>query len=80
MGELQDSGTFDDLTTLGPAKDDIDRQLEQLSSGGAVDDELAKMKAEIGGGSPPPAELDAPAAEPEPAPAAADAGGDAAAK
>ena len=79
MGELQDSGTFDDLTTLGPAKDDIDRQLEQLSSGGAVDDELAKMKAEIGGSSPAPAALDAPA-DAEPAPAAAAAGADAAEK
>ena len=69
MGELEDSGTFDDLTSLGPAKDDIDRQLDQLSSGGAVDDELAKMKAELGSGSPAPAELDAPA---EPAAADAD--------
>ena len=78
MGELQDSGTFDDLTTLGPGKDDIDRQLEQLSSGGAVDDELAKMKAELGSGSPAPAELDAPAAEP--AQADADAGSETAEK
>jgi phage shock protein A len=81
MGELQDSGTFDDLTTIGPGKDDIDRQLDQISAGGAVDDELSKMKAELGGGSAPAA-LDAPAAdapaaedaepEAEPAPAGAD--------
>jgi phage shock protein A len=51
VGELEASGTFDDLTTLGPGQDDIDRQLSQLSSSGQVDDELAKMKAELGGGS-----------------------------
>jgi phage shock protein A len=51
VGELEASGTFDDLTTLGPGQDDIDRQLAQLSSSGQVDDELAKMKAELGGGS-----------------------------
>jgi phage shock protein A len=62
MGELEDSGTFDDLTQLGPGKDDIDRQLDQISTGGAVDDELAKMKAELGSG-PAPAALDAPAEE-----------------
>ena len=76
MGELEDSGTFDDMTQLGPAKDDIDRQLEQLSTGGAVDDELAKMKAELGSGGEAPAALAAgdaaaPAEEPEAAPAAA---------
>src|SRR5581483_3247484 len=32
VGELEASGTFDDLTALGPAEDDIDRQLKQLSS------------------------------------------------
>jgi phage shock protein A len=51
VGELEASGTFDDLTTLGPGQDDIDRQLSQLSSSGQVDDELAKMKAELSGGS-----------------------------
>ncbi len=63
MGELEDSGTFDDLTQLGPGKDDIDRQLDQIGAGGAVDDELAKMKAELGSG-PAPAALDAPAEAP----------------
>ncbi|MEA2360850.1 MAG: phage shock protein [Solirubrobacteraceae bacterium] len=51
VGELEASGTFDDLTTLGPGQDDIDRQLSQLSSSGQVDDELAKMKAELSGSS-----------------------------
>jgi phage shock protein A len=60
VGELEASGTFDDLTQLGPAKDDIDRQLEAIGAGGAVDDELAKLKSELG--SPPAAPaLEAPA-------------------
>ena len=48
--ELEAAGTFDDLTALGPGEDDIDRQLKELSVGPAVDDELAKMKAELGAG------------------------------
>jgi phage shock protein A len=48
--ELEAAGTFDDLTALGPGEDDIDRQLKQLSSTSEVDDELAKMKAELGSG------------------------------
>jgi phage shock protein A len=49
--ELEAAGTFDDLTQLGPAKDDIDRQLAELGTGAQVDDELAQMKAELGSGS-----------------------------
>ncbi len=48
--ELEAAGTFDDLTALGSGKDDIDRQLEQISSSSGVEDELAKMKAELGRG------------------------------
>ena len=48
--ELEKAGTFDDITQLGPPQDDIDRQLAELSSGAQVDDELAKMKAELGQG------------------------------
>jgi len=51
VSELEAAGTFDDLTTLGPGQDDIDRQLHELSSSTQVDDELAKMKAELGQGS-----------------------------
>ena len=51
VAELEAAGTFDDLTTLGPGQDDIDRQLSQLSSSTQVDDELDKMKAELGSGS-----------------------------
>jgi phage shock protein A len=50
--ELEAAGTFEDLTTLGSGEDDIDRQLKQLSSSTEVDAELAKMKAELGTGSP----------------------------
>jgi phage shock protein A len=46
--ELQAAGTFEDLTELGPAQDDIDRQLEQLGAKSAVDDEFANLKAELG--------------------------------
>ena len=48
VGELEAAGTFEDLTQLGEGQDDIDRQLSQLTSGAAVDEDLAKIKAEIG--------------------------------
>ena len=48
--ELEKAGTFDDLSQLGSGQDDIDRQLGELTSGVQVDDELAKMKAELGTG------------------------------
>ncbi len=48
--ELEAAGTFDDITALGSGEDDIDRQLKQLSSTSAVDDDLAKLKAEVGAG------------------------------
>jgi phage shock protein A len=52
VGELEAAGTFEDLTALGDGgQDDIDRQLSELTSGAQVDDELAKMKAEVGSGS-----------------------------
>jgi phage shock protein A len=50
--ELEAAGTFEDLTQLGSGEDDIDRQLRELSSTSEVDSELAKMKAELGSGSP----------------------------
>src|ERR1700760_3257652 len=53
--ELEAAGTFDDITALGPGEDDIDRQLKELSSTSEVDSDLAKMKAELGMGSAPPA-------------------------
>jgi len=48
--ELEEAGTFDDLTQLGAGQDDIDRELAQLGAGAQVDDELSKMKAELGTG------------------------------
>ena len=55
VGELEKAGTFDDITQLGDGQDDLDRQLSQLTSGAAVDDELAKMKTEVGKGGDAPA-------------------------
>jgi phage shock protein A len=46
--ELTAAGTLDDFTAQGG--DDIDRELRQISQSGQVDDELAKIKAELGGG------------------------------
>jgi len=60
MEELEASGAFDDNLALGSGQDDIDRQLHELTSQSVVDDDLAKMKAELGSGSAP----DAPALEP----------------
>jgi phage shock protein A len=59
VDELEAAGTFEDLTALGSGKDDIDRQLEQISTSSAVDDELAKMKAELGAPAGP-AQLESP--------------------
>src|SRR3954453_19295392 len=50
VSELEAAGTFEDLTQLGEGEDDIDRQLKQLTTTSQVDDELAKMKAELGQG------------------------------
>ncbi len=64
VGELEASGAFEDLTALGSGQDDIDRQLSALSSSSAVDDEFAKLKAEL----PPAASsprIDAPTADRE---------------
>ena len=58
VGELEAAGTFEDLTQLGPPQDDIDRQLEQLGRSSAVDDDLAKLKAELGQGTSPPPQLE----------------------
>jgi phage shock protein A len=48
--ELEKAGTFEDLSQLGSGEDDIDKQLRELTSGAQVDDELAKMKSELGSG------------------------------
>ncbi|HKG16870.1 MAG TPA: PspA/IM30 family protein [Solirubrobacteraceae bacterium] len=48
--ELEKAGTFEDLTQLGSGEDDIDRQLKELTTDSAVDNELARMKTELGSG------------------------------
>ena len=53
MDELEAAGVWDDQLSLSAGQDDLDRQLSQLTSSSAVDDDLAKMKAELGGGSTP---------------------------
>jgi phage shock protein A len=58
IDELTQAGALEDFTSQG---DDIDRQLSQISQSSQVDDELAKMKAELGQGSAPAA-IEAPAA------------------
>jgi len=55
IDELTAAGSLEDFTSSG---DDIDRQLAQISQGSQVDDELAKMKAELGQGDDPPKELE----------------------
>src|SRR5690242_7338524 len=50
VSELESAGTFEDLTALGSGDDEIDRQLKQLSSSSAVDEDPAKMKGEVGSG------------------------------
>jgi phage shock protein A len=52
MDELEAAGAFDDQLSLTAGQDDIDRQLSELTSSSAVDDDLAKMKAELGQGTP----------------------------
>jgi phage shock protein A len=63
IDELTSSGALEDYTASG---DDIDKQLAQISQGSQVDDELAKMKAEIGPGTAEPAK-EIPAGGEEPA-------------
>ena len=50
IDELIASGALTDITD---GRDDIDRQLEQLSSGAGVDAELESLKAELGKGTAP---------------------------
>lgn len=55
LDELIESGALEELGSGG--KDDIDRQLEQLSAGAEVESELAALRAELGAGDGPPGEL-----------------------
>jgi phage shock protein A len=49
MDELIASGTLEDFTS---DQTQLDRELAQISSASQVDDELAKLKAEVGSGEP----------------------------
>src|SRR5262245_35169650 len=49
IDELTSIGALEDLTTDGQTQ--LDRELAQLTQTGQVDDELAKLKAEVGSGS-----------------------------
>ena len=52
MDELEAAGAFDDNLSLTAGQDDIDRQLAELTSGSQVDDDLARLRAELGQGTP----------------------------
>ena len=68
VNELVETGAIDDLTA--PAGSDLDQQIAALTAGNQVDNELAKMKAELGQGGEPAGELATGApAEAEAAPA-----------
>jgi len=71
---------FEDLTALGPGEDDVDRPLDQLGAKSAVDDEFARLKAEVQSDAPHAAPLadNAGAADHTEAQRSADGDGDAA--
>jgi len=54
IDELLESGA---LTDLSDGRDSIDRELEQLSTAGAVDAELDRLRAEIGAGEAPAGQI-----------------------
>ena len=49
IDELTAAGTLDDFTS---SSDALDRELSQISSGKQVDDDLARLQAELGSGEP----------------------------
>ncbi|HKU58739.1 MAG TPA: PspA/IM30 family protein [Gaiellaceae bacterium] len=54
IDELTAAGSLEDFTS---SSDDIDRQLSQIQQSGQVDDELAKMKAELAQGGDAPKQI-----------------------
>jgi phage shock protein A len=52
VNELVDTGAIDDLTA--PAGSDLDAQIAALTAGTQVDAEMAKLRAEVGTGTPAP--------------------------
>jgi phage shock protein A len=65
IDELTSSGALEDFTAGDQTQ--LDRELAQISSSSQVDDELAKLKAEVGSGTP---QKEIPASDAEPAPGA----------
>ena len=60
MEELEASGAFgDDMLQLGSGQDELDRELHQLASQSVVDDDLARLRAELGAGTAPAGQLGA---------------------
>jgi phage shock protein A len=55
IDELIASGALDDVTDR---RDALDRELEQLQVAGGVDDELSRLKAEIGAGEGPSGQIE----------------------
>ena len=51
--ELEKTGSFEDFAQLGDGQDEIDRQLAGLTTSGAVDAQLARIKGELAAGAPP---------------------------
>ena len=60
MDELVQTGGLEDLTS---DQTQLDRELSQMSSQQEVDQELAKLKAEVGSGSAPAKELSQPSSQ-----------------
>ena len=66
IDELTSTGALEDFTAGDQTQ--LDRELSQISSASQVDDELAKLKAQVGSGEP---QKEIAAGDAEPAPAAA---------
>ena len=66
IDELTSSGALEDFTAGD--KTQLDRELAQISSTSQVDDELAKLKSEVGSGAP---QKEIAAGDAEPAPGTA---------
>ena len=65
IDELTSTGALEDFTAGDQTQ--LDRELAQISSSSQVDDELAKLKAEVGSGTP---QKEIPVGDAEPAPGA----------
>ena len=59
LDELLESGVLEDV---GGGGDDIQKELDEVTSAHDVDNELAALKAQLGQGTPPPPALPVPAA------------------